>query len=99
MSRRRWWTGRELMLARHYAAEGLSIGRTAPLIGRTRKPICGAAAYATRSSSRRVRCAPIRQQQPYLGKAARRRRVIAPQNATREARLRRHRERERKRIP
>jgi hypothetical protein len=31
------------MLARHYAAEGLSIGRTAPLIGRTRAEL-GAAA-------------------------------------------------------
>lgn len=32
------------MLARHYAAEGLSIGRTAPLIGRTREALGAAAA-------------------------------------------------------
>jgi hypothetical protein len=40
---RRWWTGRELKQVKEYAEEGLSIGRTASLIGRTRASL-GAAA-------------------------------------------------------
>lgn len=41
---RRWWTMRELKEARFYADEGLSIARTAALIGRTRDALGAAAA-------------------------------------------------------
>lgn len=42
-NKRRWWTTKELSLAKFYANEGLSVTRTAPLIGRSRGELAAAA--------------------------------------------------------